>query len=209
MDLLNYLNEHFYSKDELLALTKINDSELQTLQQQQVMPKASYTIELGASCDSFFGTHIQTEHLEYYAKGYVSWIALIQTLKTKTKIYQTFSGRYANRIKELKAQGHQSDSEKLNQQLEQHIAQEWAHFLAGTYGLCTKSGLPEDIANKEFAISEIQQLTSLKTLSEAELKQLSRAVNLLDEASALFAPHERAASSRQRLVNEVRAQYQL
>lgn len=209
MDLLNYLNEHFYRKDVLLALAKITDSDLQTLQQQQIMPKASYTLELGASCDSFFGTHIQTEHLEYYAKGYVSWITLVQTLKTNTKIYHIFSERYANRVKELKKQGHQSDSEKLNQQLEQHIAQEWEHFLAGTYGLCTKSGLPEDIADKEFAIAEIQQLTSEKTLGEAELKQLSRAVNLLDEASALFAPHERAASSRQRLVNDVRKQYQL
>lgn len=209
MDLLNYLNEHFYNKTTLLALAKINSSELQQLQQQQVMPKASYTLELGVSCDSFFGPHIQTEHLEYYAKGYVSWIGLVQTLKTQTKIYQTFSDRYSKRLKELKQQGHQSDLEKLNQQLEQHIAQEWQHFLAGTYGLCTKSGLPEDIASKEFSIAEIQQLTEKQILNETELKQLTRAVDLLDQASALFAPHERTASSRQRLINEVRKQYKL
>lgn len=209
LELLSYLKDNFYDKQTLLAKAQISETELLQLQQKQLMPKASYKLELAVNSHSFFGTHLQTEHLEYYAKGYASWLSLIQDLKSKSKVYQAFYSRYSDRIKQLKAQGHQSNANKVNEGLEQHIAEEWQHFLAGTYGLCTKSGLPEDIANKELAILEIEQLTNITELTEQDLKRLTKAVNLLDEASALFAPHERAASSRRRLIDNVREQYKL
>lgn len=209
MELLNYLNDHFYTKQKLLELCKIKEEELTHFQQNKMMPQASYRVELTASCDSFFGTHKKNEHFEYYAKGYASWLTLVQELNTKEKIYQTFSTQYTERIKHLKKQGHDSDSDKVNAGLNQLIEHEWEHFLDGTYGLCTRSGLPEDIASKEFAILEIQQLIINEKLNKAERIKLTKAVNLLDEAAAIFAPHERNTSSRQRFVNDVRHQYQL
>lgn len=67
------------------------------------------------------------------------------------------------------------------------------------------------------AIFEINRLSELGKLSVPELKSefkrdlkaLEDAVNLLDEASALFAPHERLKSSRHRLVNEIRQKFKL
>jgi len=64
-------------------------------------------------------------------------------------------------------------------------------------------------AAKEFAITQINELTAHASLSSDEVGKLQTAVNLLDTASSAFAAHERLKSSRQRLVNEVRRLYQL
>ncbi len=53
------------------------------------------------------------------------------------------------------------------------------------------------------------ELSEQTALNEAQLNQLTNAVNLLDCASSMFAPHERLKSSRHRLVNEIRRKYRL
>jgi hypothetical protein len=64
-------------------------------------------------------------------------------------------------------------------------------------------------AAKEFAITQINELTEHASLSSDEVGKLQTAVNLLDTANSAFAAPERLKSSRQRLVNEVRRLYQL
>lgn len=209
MPLLQYLANHFFTLEQLLEYSQLSLSDFRDWQQQQLMPKASYTLDVAITCQSFFGEHQQTEQQEYYAKGYASWLGIIVSLPDKTSIYQIFKQRYQRTIAQLKQQGHVSDADKMNQGLAQHIKQEWQYFLDGTYGLCTLSGLPEDIAKKEFAIVQIKELIEFDSLTEQQLIQLKNAVDLLDQSSSAFAPHERANSSRFRLVDEVRRKYQL
>jgi hypothetical protein len=97
----------------------------------------------------------------------------------------------------------------MNSEFNNHLKQEWSYFIDGTYGLCTRSGLPEDIAAKEFSILEISELLELSELDQEQLSKLTLAVNLLDSSSSMYAPHERLQSSRHRLVNEVRRKYKL
>jgi hypothetical protein len=52
-------------------------------------------------------------------------------------------------------------------------------------------------AAKEFAITQINELTERANLSGIEVEKLQTAVNLLDAASSNFAPHERLKSSRE------------
>jgi hypothetical protein len=215
MELINYLSRYFLTKQELLAATKITEQELSHYQALEVMPKCSYKIQLNVESTSFFGLHSEQQEIEYYAKGYISWIAIVQSLNDPHSIYALFVTRYKIAIEQLRMQGHYSSSDKINASLDLHIKDEWQHFLDGIYGLCTKSGLPEDIAAKEFSILEINELTATSEITESaelteqQLKQLTRAVNLLDSASALFAPHERLKSSRHRLVDEIRRKYVL
>jgi len=219
MELINYLSRYFLTKQELLAATKITEQELSHYQQLKVMPKCSYKLQLNVASTSFFGLHNEEQEVEYYAKGYISWLAIVQSLNDVQSIYALFETRYKATIEELRIQGHYSTNDKINASLDLHIKEEWQHFLDGIYGLCTKSGLPEDIAAKEFSILEINELTAtsqatlqateLAELTEQQLSQLTRAVNLLDSASALFAPHERLKSSRHHLVDEVRRTYVL
>ncbi|MCL1080329.1 hypothetical protein D5R81_20130 [Parashewanella spongiae] len=209
MELLNYLQNHFFTKQELLEISKVTDSEFQSYQDAELMPKCSYKLELSLQSDSFFGLHKEEQQVEFYAKGYSSWLAVIQSEKSTDSVYSVFTDRYKKAVESLYLQGHSSGSSKLTTQFDEHVKEEWGHFINGIYGLCTKSGLPEDIAAKELSILEINELLAESELSENQIDQLTRAVDLLDSASSLFAPHERLKSSRYRLVDEVRRNYKL
>ncbi|MCF2909257.1 DUF6058 family natural product biosynthesis protein [Pseudoalteromonas sp. DL2-H2.2] len=209
MELYHYLNTTFYTMQELLDVVGTSEQKLKAFQESQLMPRASYTLKVNLACDSFFGHFEENQTLSYYAKGYASWLNIVLNEQDQTKIYAQFSARYRETLKRLNCLGYVFTHPKLTTSLSSHIADEWQHFLNGTYGLCTKTGLPEDIAAKEFAIIKINELCELKTLNQADREVLTFAVNLLDGVSAPFAPHERAHSSRQRLVDELRAMHGL
>ena len=209
MELIKYLNDHFFTKQELLDISKVTEEDFSKYQENGVMPKCSYKLSLNLTSDSFFGLHNNEQEIEYYAKGYSSWLAIIQSLKSAESVYLIFAERYKKAIKNLKEKGHSSSNSKITSGLNGHIKEEWHHFLNGIYGLCTKSGLPEDIAAKEFSILEINELSEFNELSPEQINKLTLAVNLLDSASSLFAPHERLKSSRHRLVNEIRRKHKL
>lgn len=209
MELIKYLNDCFFTKQELLDISKVTEQEFIKYQEDGVMPKYSYKLNLSVKSDSFFGLHHNEQEIEYFAKGYSSWLAILQSLNSAEAVYLVFSERYKKTLNRLKEKGHTSNNPKLTSELDNHIKEEWHHFLNGIYGLCTKSGLPEDIAAKELSIIEINELLVLNELTLEQLNKLTLAVNLLDSTSSLFAPHERLQSSRHRLVSEVRRKYKL
>jgi hypothetical protein len=132
------------------------------------------------------------ELLELNAKGYASWLGAVRDLSAD-EAFALFCARYRSGL----GGGSASD---------EHLRAEWASFLDGTYGLCTRTGLPEEIVAKETAMTAI---TALVESPSPDRGKLAAAVDRLDRASSPFAPHERARSSRRRLVDEVRRRYQL
>jgi hypothetical protein len=211
MELIHYLNDGFFTRQKLLAASAINLSELEDLQKRGIMPQASYTLKLDVSCNSFFGPHQEQSDVAYYAKEYVAWIGEMRALSGDEAL-KIFAQRYKARLQQLQASGITTQHEKLNAGLDAHLISEWKYFLDGVYGLCTKSGLPEDIAAKEVAVVIIKEITEErldKDLSSAELSRLKIAVDLLDAASTPFAPHEVLRSSRHRLIDQVRSAYHL
>jgi hypothetical protein len=210
MNLIDYLNRHFLTREQLLARTGMAGARLDELQQLGMMPRASYRLRLDLVCDSFFGSHAENHAIEWYAQGCVAWAGLLEALDGPRQAYRVFGDRYRRRLAQLAVDQPLTDAQALAD--EAHIAAEWKHFLDGTYGLCTRSGLPEDIAAKEAAIVRIRALTALgaqQALNEDERRRLAAAVDLLDQASAPFAPHEVARSSRRRYVDEIRKTYTL
>ena len=210
MELIRYLNDGFLTQEQLLAAAAIDQASFENLQQRNLMPRPSYTLNLDVSCNSIFGPHREQLEVAYYARNYLAWIDLIRSLSSNEDAFQVFSARYKARLQDLFASGLTTHHEKVNAGLDAHIVEEWGHFLDGTYGLCTKSGLPDDIAAKELAVLIVKEITEErydKALSPAERDRLTAAVNLLDAASAPFAPHERLRSSRYRLVDQVRSSY--
>jgi hypothetical protein len=200
MKLIDYLNSHFLTREQLLARSGIDGARLDALQALGMMPRPSYRLQVQLACDSYFGAHAESHAIDWYAQGMVAWAGLLEALDGPRQAFEVFAARYRRRLAQLAA------DETLSS--DAHIAAEWQHFLDGTYGLCTRSGLPEDIAAKEAAIVLIRAMTALAArqgLDEEERGRLAGAVDLLDAASAPFAPHEVARSSRRRYVDEVRA----
>lgn len=197
MELIRYLEHSYYTEEQLLAAGGIAAAGLAALQARRLMPQPSYTLRVDLACDSYFGAHAERAGVRYYAKGYAQWIATVRALAREDDAFRVFSQRYLARLEALGGAAHQPD-----------LRQEWRHFLSGTYGLCTRSGLPEDIAAKELAVAAIDRLTAggVAALGRGEREQLASAIDLLDLASAQFAPHERARSSRHRLVDRLRAE---
>lgn len=208
MDLINYLNENYYTKQQLITLAKISEIELSYFQKNKVMPNCSYKLSLNYSSDSFFGEFNNQTEIEYYAKGYLSWLGMLKVTADLHDVFPIFAHRYAEEISCLKLAGYHANNTKVNAELDAHIVEEWQHFLNGIYGLCTKSGLPEDIAGKELAVLQISETLALDK-AKIDIVQLTKAVDLLDKSSAMFAPHERLKSSRHRLIDEVRREYKL
>ena len=206
MNLIDYLQRHFLTREQLLAQASVAGERLNELQAAGMMPRPSYRLRLDLACDSFFGQHAESHIIDWYAQGYVAWAGLLEALDGPGQAYAVFAQRYRRRLAQLAVDKLGIDPQDLAG--DAHIAAEWQHFLDGTYGLCTRSGLPEDIAAKEAAIVLIRALTASgarQDLREEERQRLAAAVDLLDRASAPFAPHEVAHSSRRRYVDEVRA----
>ena len=208
MNLLDYLQHHLLSRAALLRAASIDDATLTVLQQQGAAPQPSYRLELDIGCVSFFGQHFEQARQEYYATGCAPWIASVHP--SNVAPFEIFADRYRARLAALRAAGLSSTIVKLNGGLDDHLKAEWEHFLDGTYGLCTRTGLPEDIAAKELAVTIIEQVLghALRHALDAQQRhRLTRAVDLLDSASSPFAAHEVERSSRRRLVDQVRATY--
>lgn len=208
MQLLDYLNHHFITREQLLARCGIEAAELERLQQAGMMPLPSYRLRLDVACESFFGMHAERAGIDYYAHGCAAWAGLLQALPGPDAARAVFARRYRARLAQLAAEGIAAGDPELGG--DAHIGIEWGHFLSGTYGLCTVSGLPEDIAAKEAAIVAIRAaIAGERALTDEQRGDLARPVNLLDQASKPFAPHEVARSSRRRYVEEVRNKYRL
>jgi hypothetical protein len=189
MELIDYLHTHFLTRAQLVAACATDGARLDAFTAAGTMPAPSYRLRVRIDCTSYFGDHAEDHALDWFAKGYVEWLHVL--LEGAQDPYRLFAARYRAALHALP----RFDMEATDE----HLRSEWQHFLAGTYGLCTRSGLPEDIAAKELAIHVIRALTDDgRVLDADERERLAWARALLDRASSPFAPHERARSSRAR-----------
>ncbi|KQW90052.1 hypothetical protein ASC94_20100 [Massilia sp. Root418] len=200
MELIRYLEDAYLDESALLSASGLTAPTLTDLQARRLMPQPSYTLRLDIGCISYFGAHAEQASARYYAHGCVKWAGTVRALVHEEDGFRVFAGRYLARLEALGGAAHQPD-----------LREEWRHFLSGTYGLCTRSGLPEDIAAKELAAATIRSLAphGVADLDGARRECLLAAIDLLDLASSPFAPHERARSSRHALIDTLRAQLAL
>ena len=79
MELIDYLNTHFLTQAQLLALAGIDTAVLEDLQRRRMLPLPSYRLRLNATCHSFFGEHAVQAAPDYYPKGCPAWIAALSS----------------------------------------------------------------------------------------------------------------------------------
>jgi hypothetical protein len=205
MELIDYLHTHFLTRAQLVAACATDGARLDAHTAAGTMPAPSYRLRVRIDCTSFFGPHAEDHAIDWHARGNVAWLRML--LEGADDPYACFAARYRAALEALDLY-RAAPVPALT--ADTHVRAEWGHFIAGTYGLCTRTGLPEDIAAKELAIHVIRALTDDgRPLDGTERARLAGAIDLLDRASSPFAPHERARSSRGRYVDALRRQYDL
>lgn len=201
--LLDYLHTYFMSEPQLLFRCGLAPERLAELQREGRAPLPSYKVRCAGAVTSYFGERALDGELAWYPQAMAEWLIEAEHADAAT-LRARFERRYRAELARLAEQGLPM-VEPIG-----GLDEEWAHFLAGTYGVCTRDGRVEQIAAKSALVVLIDKLTERQTrasLLEAELVLLRRAVDLLDETAAWFAPHERAASSRARCVDGARRRY--
>ncbi|MFB9158963.1 DUF6058 family natural product biosynthesis protein [Chromobacterium violaceum] len=201
--LLDYLHTYFLSEPQLLFRCGLAPERLAELQREGRAPLPSYRLRCAGAVTSYFGEQALDGELAWYPQAMAEWLIAADHADAAT-LRARFERRYRAELARLAEQGLPAAEPVRG------LDEEWAHFLAGSYGVCTRHGQVEQIAAKGAMVDLIDRLTDRQTrpaLPEPERILLRRAVDLLDETEAWFAPHERAASSRARCVDGVRRRY--
>ncbi|MCZ6837149.1 MAG: DUF6058 family natural product biosynthesis protein [Planctomycetota bacterium] len=124
-------------------------------------------------------------------------------------VQRDFSEQYRE---ELAACGRLADRTVASNELQELIAEEYEHWLDGTYGLCTKHATVNEIVLKGVSIDRIRRLTEDGTraaLSPEDLNALREALAILDRVASCFAPDELKTSSRETWFNAINSRYGL
>ena len=209
MKLLDYLQANFLTVEELLDQTGIDLDRLRELQQKECMPACSYRLSNAIVCKSPIKTFDKETETEYYARGYKTWLSCVSFHADSMHSFQEFGSRYMEQVKLLLQDELRNYAVPWLSAPTEYLQMEWNHFLAGTYGVCTRNGLPEQIATKELAAARVSEIVSCENLEQDTKAELQSVVDLLDSACSDFAPHELAGSSRQRLIDDVRQRFKL
>lgn len=207
--LLNYLYSNFYESQTFITRAKLSLDALAVYQAQSLVPNASYSLQMQINVAAFTGKHQQAANHQFYCKNYIDWLNQIQIndIKHKKQAFDLFQTQYTQAQNSfIKGDFGAKILEFFPTSQWAHIAimDTWQHFLNGTYGLCTKRGMPSDIFMKHVLggyITHIMANYDLKKLPIAIEPTFIAAVNALDNVTASFAPHELANSSRARNIN--------
>ena len=214
--LLNYLYQNFLEEDDFLTASGLEKRQLQSLQRRRILPLPSYVYSANGRSTSFPGSYCDEDEYRFHQKGHVHWADTVSTLgiEDEDSAQRHFEHRF-NSAKDMfltstlglalcsKAPEIQESFDEANLKLT------WSHFLDGTYGLCTKDGLPETIFLKGAGVRFIESLINDTGFggNDDDHNLLRQIVDLLDRVESDFAPHEIRTSSRQRCINNVRKKY--
>lgn len=215
--LLNYLTKNFYEEAVFLKAAQIGIEELQWLTQNRQMPKPSYVLENEADSVSFICNFEEKETYRFHLKNHIQWINSLKSLHldTENRAKSYFQSRYNNAV-ELFFSGTlgtgliQIEPRMTEAFDETKFNATWQYFLDGVYGVCTRSGMPENIFLKQVYAMFIDFFTEKFTAHDMPTEHretLMIVVNLLDEVESDFASHEVHETSRQRCILDVRKKY--
>lgn len=213
--LLDYLYKNYMSQTEFCREAKLTDQQLSDLQNKLLLPTASYQLKTIINCQSFTGEFDQTVAHQFYHPNYIKWHKQLisDNVTTKRRAFGTFKRAYEMARADFIGSDIGRDIVEIftqNTWKLSPVENIWAHFNEGTFGLCTKSGLPDHIFLKQIHGSFIRHITS-KFLADQIPPEIAgtlrRSVDELDKVTSCFAPHEVKNSSRQTNIVNIRHDY--
>ena len=213
--LLNYLYEKYYERSKFCAVANIDLNKLDVLEAAHLVPKASYILDIDLQAKSFVVEYQKEQKYQFYLPGQIEWLAQIadKNISTENAARHYFETQYGLAIDGFLASELGAKIVEIYPQSQWDLSdysETWMHFLNGTYGLCTRTGLPREIFLKHIYIRFVEFVTEANRPNEIKpdlLGLLSEAVDALDKVESDFAPHEVAQSSRQRCIINIKKDY--
>jgi len=220
MTSIDYIVENFLTFDQLAAASGVSVDQLQEMIAANCLPGPAYEVTGTYKVQSVFGLHEEVVSRAYYPTSHVTKAqAVASSAATYPEQSETLKRAFYTDYKKILLAknaaafglAHLFDAagQIVGPKADLLLAQEWQHYLDGTYGLCTRCATATEIATKESMIAKITCLTDKLEQDRAAglLDDLAQAVDELDAVSAPFAPHEVARSSRGRHIDAVRRKY--
>lgn len=214
--LLSYLFENFLEEEQFATLCEISVEDLRSFYHLRIFPLPSYTYSASGKLTSFFEPFQDKQTYRFQLKGHHHWYDCVARygLLDEASARAYFEARYeaagtAFLAGPLGKRLCERAPAVMSQFGSDHRLATWDHFLKGTFGVCTRDGLPETIFLKQSCVRFVEALTSDPEFGSAPDDQeiLRKLVDLLDSVESDFAPHEVKQSSRQRCIIDVRKKY--
>lgn len=214
--LLNYLYTFYDERREFCEKANIDLAQLAKFEAANLVPKPSYIVQNKLAVKSFVADHTEQQEYCFYLKGQVAWVEQIGDLKitTENAARHCFETQYNMAIERFLTSGLGKKIVKIYPRNEWKLsdyAEIWRHFTDGTYGICTRTGLPNEIFLKHIYIRFNEFVTATNRPEEIDLELKALLLAVVDDldvnVESDFAPHEVAQSSRQRCIIDVRNNY--
>lgn len=211
---LKYIQENYIEKKALCEAANISSEELESLVAMELIPSASYSINSTHEISSPLGDrHVVNEPKEYFPKNTPALIEKNKDLKRspasfKAQIKQEFLDNFESNTDKRFAYGDITDEAgKIDQvKMDDAFETEWGYYCKGIYGICTLNATGADIIKKEIAVKkliEFNQKYADTPLSEDDKTTLQALSDQYNKVSNLFAPYQRATSSRGKYLDKI------
>ncbi len=211
---LKYIQENYIEKKALCTAANISLETLDTLIAMELIPSASYSIkatyEISSPLDD---KHMVNEAQEYFPKNTPALIEKNKKLiespaDFKAQIKQEFLADFERNADRRYAYGNITDKAgNLDEtKMDEAFEVEWDYYCKGIYGICTLNATGSDIIKKEIAVKkliEFNQKHADRPLSEEDKATLTALSDQYNEVSNLFAPYQRATSSRGKYLDKI------
>ncbi len=219
-----YLQLQYCSLEQLLTSADIESDEFFSYIAANCMPQQSYVWRESSAIHSVIvETAWCNQEILYYPPRHAlllqdltTWQRYMSLSQIATAVEDDFKQRYVATLRQLNAfddvlREYILSDNTLNQaMIDVLLENEWQDYLQGIYGICVKDPTPENIAMKEIMVRRIRLLTvegTKENLRNEDLIALQQALQQYDQVAALFAPYERATSSRRQWYEKICEKY--
>lgn len=206
---LKYLSENFLTLEQLASRTKSSVEEIERFIAMEIIPRPSYivrrTVEISSPLDD---AHTIEETILYFPESYVELLKKSRA-KNAEEIKKSFieamsEHLLAHSAKEF-AYGNvfETDGTAKQEKVSQELENEWDYFCQGIYGICTLHATPQEVIEKEIAVKKLLDFLDKNPADELANHQdeIVKIVEEFDKVAQIFAPYQRAASSRGKYVD--------
>lgn len=210
---IKYIQENFIESNQVCQIAGISPQKLLELIEKELIPKASYKIDLTYKISSPLQDEIViSEVKDYFPKNVINLIKTNILLKNPSEFKKTLKTEFVesfviNTDKKFGYDNVMNENGSVNmEKLNIVFEQEWQYYLKGIYGICTLNGTGTEIAKKEIAVKKLIVFNKShkdNKLTEAEKKELLKLNSEFNEGSNLFAPFQSKNSSRGKYLDEI------